>query len=428
MSSAKNAVAHRTRIMEPVIDIANRRAEYRLPSDTMFFSDLRLVNVGTSTVNATEYNSILGAESVIQSIRLYDGATEIDAVNDFPQWRAVQKLRVSNDGAISIGRILSKNGVGYILSGTQDLTIANYAETLVVETAQGAGTVGQQAWVSLKAIFPFLAQVSVVPTSIFRQLRVEVEYQTSADLANYVVDATLVNAATSRALLLADEITSPPAQMALLEQFAATPITWKSPVEDSFLLDANVPADNDAERVVPTDQTVRLNAFDAHYVHDLVLKITPLVTPESANNVNKVFGSVGSLSQYNPSVQIVVNGSNVHPREGLHGHMRALAQLTDAIGSIDTMALQTFAGFIFNNKAADDKIATTAGQVAVWATAIEQSVADLSVTVRRSGVFGNAQTYEQARVYVYGQCAKALVLGAGAGTPAGASAYTITNL
>jgi len=46
--------------------------------------------------------------------------------------------------------------------------------------------------------------------------------------------------------------------------------------------------------------------------------------------------------------------------------------------------------------------------------------------VRRSGVFGNPQTYEQARVYVYGQCAKALVLGAGAGTMQ--AAYTITNL
>jgi hypothetical protein len=414
--------------MEPVIDLPNNRAEYRLPVDTMFFSDLRLINVGTSTVNVTEYNSILGAESVIQSIRLYDGATEIDAVNDFPQWRAVQKLRVSNDGAISVGRVLSKNGVGYILSGTTDLTTGNYAEGPLVETAQGAGTVGQQAWVSLKAIFPFLAQVSVVPTSIFRQLRVEVEYQSSADLANYVVDATLVNAVTSRALLLADEITSPAAQIAMLEQFAAAPITWKSPVEDSFLLDANSPADNAGGRVVPTEQTVRLNAFDAHYVHDLVVKIVPLITPESANNVHKVFGAVGSLSQYNPSVQVVVNGSNVHPREGLHGHMRALAQLTDAIGSIDTMALQTFAGFTFNDKAAIAEIITTAGQVALWATDIEQPVADLNVTVRRSGVFGNPQTYEQARVYVYGQCAKALVLGAGAGTPAGQAAYTITNM
>jgi hypothetical protein len=237
-----------------------------------------------------------------------------------------------------------------------------------------------------------------------------------------------VNAATSRALLVADEITSPAAQMAMLEQFAATPITWKSPVEDSFLLNANAPADTAAGRVVPTEQTVRLNAFDAHYVHDLVLKIVPLVTPISAADTNKVFGAVGSLSQYNPSVQIVVNGANVHPRQGLHGHMRALAQLTDAIGSIDTMALQTFAGFTFNAKAASAEIITTAGQVAMWASDIEQSVADLNVTVRRSGVFGNPQTYEQARVYVYGQCAKALVLGQGAGTEAGQAAYTIVNL
>jgi hypothetical protein len=415
-------------IIEPVVDLPNNRAEFRLPIDTMFFSDLRLINIGTSTVNATQYNSILGAESVIQSIRLYDGATEIDAVNDFPQWRAVQKLRVSNDGAISVGRVLSKNGVGYILSGTNDLTAATYGTSPVVETAQGAGTVGQQAWVSLKSIFPFLAQVSVLPTSIFRQLRVEIEYHSSVDLANYVVDATLTTAVTSHALLLADEITSPAARMAMLEQFAATPIKWKSPVEDSFLLNANAPADNDGQRVVPTEQSQRLRAFDAHYVHDLVIKIVPLATPISAADTNKVFGAVGSLSQYNPSVQIAVNGANVHPREGLRGKMRALAQLTDAIGSIDTMALQTFAGFTFNANAASAPLITTAGQVAIWGSDIEQSVDDLTLTVRRSGVFGNPQTYEQARVYVFGQCAKALVLGQGAGTEAGQAAYTMVNL
>ncbi len=87
MSSAKNLVAHKLRIFEPVYDVANSRAEYRLPADVMFFSDLRLINVGAAANNATEYNSLLGAECMIRSIRLMDGATEIDAVNDFPQWR-----------------------------------------------------------------------------------------------------------------------------------------------------------------------------------------------------------------------------------------------------------------------------------------------------------------------------------------------------
>jgi hypothetical protein len=43
-------------------------------------------------------------------------------------------------------------------------------------------------------------------------------------------------------------------------------------------------------------------------------------------------------------------------------------------------------------------------------------------------VFGNPQTYEQQRVYVYGRCAKALQLMAGAGGPGGEAAYTIKNL
>jgi hypothetical protein len=429
MASSKNLVAHKTRIFEPVIHVANSRAEFRLPADQLYFSDLRLINVGAVANNATEYNSILGAECMIQSLRLYDGATEIDAVNDFPQWRAVQKLKVANDGAISVGKILSKNGIGYILSGTDDLEQATFANNPIVNTAQGAGTVGQKAWISLKSVFPFLAQTPVLPTSIFRQLRVEIEYHSSADLANFVVDATQNGIVTARSLLLADEITSPTAEAMLLEQFAATPLVWKSPVEDSFLLNATTaPADAAGQRVVPEEQTQRLRAFDSHYVHDLVLKVVPLTTPTSAVNTNKVFGAVGSLAQRDASVQVAVNGANVHPREGLRGHMRALAQLTDSIGSIDTFALQQFSSLTFQGNVASAPLITTAGQAAIWATDIEQGVEDLSVTVRRSGVFGNPQTYEQQRVYVYGRCAKALELMQGAGGPGGEAAYQLKNL
>jgi hypothetical protein len=427
--AGKNLVPHNLRIVEPVVDVANSRAEYRFQPDRCYLADARLINVGVNEAGGgTQYNSVLGAESVIKSMRLMDGATELDAINDFPQWRAVQKLGVSDDGAISVGRYLSQNGLGYIAAGDPD-TIANtYGNGPDIQTAQPSAGAGTKAWVSLKSVFPFLRACTILPTSIFRQLRVEIEYHSSAEMANFVVDATQVALTTARALLLVDEVADPAFAAAALKSFAASPPAWRGVVNDSWLLDATTAtADTAADRVQSQEQTQRLRAFDSQYLHNLVVKVTPLATPTSGANVNKPMGSLGSQAQYAPSWQLSVNGQNVLPREGIQGYNRALAATTDCLGTLNVAQIQTFSGFVFNQNGASAAVANTAGQAALWAQTIEQPIENLQMTIRRSGVFNNAQTYQQQRIQCFGEVAKQLALapGAAAGAP---SSYRILNV
>jgi hypothetical protein len=61
-----------TRILDPIFTSKNR-AEFRMDSETLYSTDMRLLNVGiVNSVADKKYNFLLGAEGVIESIQLYD--------------------------------------------------------------------------------------------------------------------------------------------------------------------------------------------------------------------------------------------------------------------------------------------------------------------------------------------------------------------
>ena len=63
-----------SRILDPVLDKSGLRAEFRLPPDSAFLSDLRLINIGVTSTSATDSpNPLLGVMSAIKRIAILDG-------------------------------------------------------------------------------------------------------------------------------------------------------------------------------------------------------------------------------------------------------------------------------------------------------------------------------------------------------------------
>ena len=50
-----------TRIIDPIIDVANNRVEFRLPSNTLLSANVRILNIGAVVDTAiTTYNRMAG--------------------------------------------------------------------------------------------------------------------------------------------------------------------------------------------------------------------------------------------------------------------------------------------------------------------------------------------------------------------------------
>ena len=400
------------RIIEPVFFVPNSRTEIRLQPDTIYRADARLIEIGAQG-GATAYNSLLGALSVIKSIGLFDGATPLDTINDFGQWRAIQSLNVKNDSAISVGRYTAHYDLGYIVQGVENLTEGFFGTDQNISIAQPDNATGDVAWISLKSVFPFLAASDIIPTNIYRQMRLVIEFNSAAEMQQLVVDSTVNNLVTTRPLLLIDEMMPSPERDEAMAMYQ--PPVWATMVQDSFNLPAQGgTADNNANRVIPQEINQKLRGFNGQYVRDLTVKVTPLVTP-AAGTDNFPFGRLGSQSLWTPSLQVVVNGSNLMPRQGIQGKMRALAHYTDSLGSIPTFYPQATNGQKFAANAVQAKLQNTQGQLNLFGIDVEDMVEDLQLNIRRLAVFNNPTTSASYTINVFGRCARRVQLMAGAG-------------
>jgi len=66
----------KTRIIDPVNDITNKRSEFRLDDLPAVMSNMKLLNVGVKSSSGTpKYGRISGAYGIIKNIKLMDGNT-----------------------------------------------------------------------------------------------------------------------------------------------------------------------------------------------------------------------------------------------------------------------------------------------------------------------------------------------------------------
>ena len=121
-------------IIDPTNYRANHRAEWKLDGARIYKSDLRLGNVGVTTATsvATNANNKLGGVgSILKSVRLLDGKTELDSVNDFNRYYGFQQLLDQNSKNQSKNRYLINNNQG-LSTGEVDKKLINLKPQKVI--------------------------------------------------------------------------------------------------------------------------------------------------------------------------------------------------------------------------------------------------------------------------------------------------------
>jgi hypothetical protein len=398
-----------TRYIDPVFERSNLRAEFRLQPDTLYLSNLRLLGVGSDASTVTNYNALVGALASIASIQLYDGNQLLDQVLQATILNAFRNQLHDNDSNLSVNRYLSYTGLGFLASGVD----GNGGGVKVREQNGFAPNEGQQAWVSLKAMLPFLASSLVMPTNVFKKPRLVINYSSQTDLQNSLFQQNSTAPATfdnlTGMVLVADEMNAGDMKDAMMSNYDGVRY---SPIEhDSVILPAITGlADTTAEDEKKETRSFNVNGFNNKYLKRLVLVNTATDKTTWQNGAaNTLYSNQGSLSFFKPRVQLRVNGSDLLPREGFIGHNRRLAQLTDAWG---TQNLVNGGQFTSIEGAADviDVPVDRCGSVDYTGVKVERQVSELIVDVERSGVFGNADLNQAIRLNMFGEVAKAVVM------------------
>ena len=168
-----------TRIIDSVFDRANLRAEFRLPADSLYLSNMRLTGLGIFSSNpATSYNELLGALGGVKNIQVYDGSTLLEQMNQADILNAFKAQQRVNDENLSVNRKLKHNALGFTADGEYTITTGQInANDIQLKEQNGEGNnIGERAWVSLKDHLSFFRNSMVIPTNVFRQFRIVIEY------------------------------------------------------------------------------------------------------------------------------------------------------------------------------------------------------------------------------------------------------------
>ena len=205
-------MSHGTLYIDPSYNSSKFRSEWRVPeSNGVYKNDMRLLNIGLKKTNTgnTSYNMLCGAYGIIDSIQLYSGSQLLDQLQVFSNYVALKNLLNSNNENQSIKRPLSRNKLGYVANGLDDIDVSTGAVTFGVKqtnnvpdrfnTVYGSDASSQLqstngSWLDLRECMGFLRGTPYVPMNVYPDFRVVVNYKNS-NLLNIVKDtsATLEN-------------------------------------------------------------------------------------------------------------------------------------------------------------------------------------------------------------------------------------------
>ena len=379
-----------------------------LDPDTVILPNMRLANVGCTVGAATNYNAMLGAKSIIKSIHLYSGKTKIDGQHDVGRWLAFNQLRNSNELNRSVKQFSDCTQLGYAFNqqgADKEVTVAPALRLpcAVTEAATGKATL------QLVDVFPVLRELVVLDPMVFENLRIVVEFQTKSLFVTELFNSVITPLVP---ILLIDQADRKAAGK------NPSVVSWMAIENDRFNIDAvPVPA---APQV--TSNTKRLNGFNNKNVNRIVIMTTFTdenkyrETDATDEDVDGI-GPYASNAQLQERFQIICNGSNRLPLEGLEGQggQRKLAKLNDSWGKFNITPFQNGL-FLHNLDLVDTAGAGTLSQMDFFGCYLNQKVNSLDITYTRTSIpdgsyhtnYSNALT-----MIVHGEVPKAIQFGKG---------------
>lgn len=391
-----------TRQFDAVFDQKSFRSEFRLPENTVFLSNIRLAGMGLDTVS----NTLPGTGNFCaKSIQIYDGNQLLDQVLEASLVKNFDAYNNSNDENASIENVLSKNSMGFMASGNQ---VADAAGTradpdgIAIRSFKDSTAGNGLTWLSLKNFLPFLGSSLYVPTTVFKNLRVVVNWKSGADLGQMIVDTTQTVNTLENAFLIVDEMVNMEAVKKATAAYKG--VVYKAIEHDSVIIN---PVNPPAGGTLVQSNSNLVNGFNNKTVSRLRVTQTPLdqATWRPATN-NLGFGNQGSISTWNTEYQFRVNGSNKLSRNGVDKRNQRLAMLTDTYGICNMPSFQNFTYV----PEMTPILPFPQGDLDYTGLHIDEKVQELVVEMTRTGVSGNDRINQALQLNLFGEVTKSLAM------------------
>ena len=395
-SNMYNQSISKTHIIDPVYNRTNFRAEYRLESDTIYFSSLRLINIGVeATTGGKRYNKMVGAYGVIKSLTLMDDNEVLDSLNEANRWLGFKMYNTPNQKSMDVNNAIAKNCMGsaFLGRGAGVAGVGAKIDQWEVRPSTtgviGGATNESRAWLDLKEALPILKAMDSLDTRVFKRLKLVVEY--SSDQNDYMIPTDDTNPQTFEAQLIADEIIDPKEREA---QAWGGSVNYKSIEHDVATIPAMI-ADGAISNTNPTptqSTTLRIGGFNNKNIGRMCIMKSPNLLGVYKVDVNNArSGKFASLAGQKQVLQIRINGGSKFAGSGVDRDNSRLAYFTDTWGQSS--------GYPFCNSPAYNEIQDTNRQLYIkdgnvdigaldyYGCYVNDRVLDLQIDYQREGVY-----------------------------------------
>lgn len=394
----------RTTYIDPKIYVPNVRASWELDaSESAYLPDLRICFLGGSSNGVASYNRLLGAIACCKNWRLMDGKTVLCQQNVAQFIQGFRNLNRPNAQNESVNSSLLCNSLGFTILGSTN-KITRVAKTLDTTTLGNENS----AYFHLSEVFPMLNSITHLPTNVFENLRIEVEFDSS--VASNINDTTKTFN-TLRPVLVADVLEDPKIVDMMNKNFRAA--SWLEREHDQFVIPQ---ATNDGgllDQGITQELNVRLNGFNNKRVERLLMvkELSNGALLEGTGVVN-AFGKFASQANYQQIFQVRLNGRNILPRQGIVGNNERLAHVVDTFGECSSFlgANQYGKKDNVNFMTDGDKFGGQADYIALY---LGDYIQDLQINYSRVGLQDATAlrpTTQTQIAHVYCECRKQLVV------------------
>ena len=324
-----------TMYLDPVSFVPNGRCAFELDGTKLaYMSNMRLLNLGTISASAQDYNAGLGALALIKNIKLMDARTELSQMRNPAQYLYFKNSNRTNATNKSEDAFLKRNQMGYEVQGTNNKIRRIYSPG----RSQIQPEATSLAYLDLREVFPILAsrEFGTLPTSIFKNLRIEIEFQ--GDKAFEVLKDANVDYEVQRPILAVDVVNNPVLVQNAVDNLMADPILWSEIETDNYTINAVDTSGYGITDVVRQQSNNNSLGFRGKYIERLLIcKQLSDKTKELSGTDVKGFGAVASSQALlNENVQFRVNGKNVFAGfNGINRPNEMLGIVSDEYGSLN---------------------------------------------------------------------------------------------
>ena len=327
----------KTEYLDPV-SFTGGRCAFNLDATKMaFLPNMRLLNLGCDNsgtdAGINGYSAGLGAIALIKNIRIMDARTELSAMRNVAPYAMFKNFTSTNDINQSLESYLKLHKVGFEIDGTNNKVAHLYDPGYSNQATPAGGNPTHGAYVDLRQLLPVLNSIPLLPTSIFKNLRIEIEFNNKA--VNQVIAKTTPTLDMLRPILAVDYLDDDKIVSSMMG-ILTKGVQWNEIEWDNYQIPTGPTQTNPTDTNVQSTTNSSLGFRGKMLDRLLVCKTLVDIGLETTTGSVLGYGAVASSQALlNEKFQIRLNGKNVFPgHEGVSSPNQMLGTVVDAYGDV----------------------------------------------------------------------------------------------